>query len=214
MAVCMKGNLGWPDHPRSDDEHAVSPVRGAVKPRDFCRCYQKEIFAPVMRSSSILHLLSSLSPSRHVLLISSHALLPFIHLLRRYRLLTARPPAPPLPPPSSLLPPPSAAVSTSVLRFILPHIPTRSGNGTAIFTGSRVAARYFQNFIKVGQIGINVPIPVLIPYFFVTGSKKSMLSDLYFYGKNAVQFYTRTETITSNWKLPQNIRIVFSPPPS
>jgi len=85
------------------------------------------------------------------------------------------------------------------------------GNGTAIFTGSGVASRYFQNSIKVGQIGINVPIPVPIPYFSFTGSKKSMLGDLYFYGKNAVQFYTRTKTITSNWnqKLPQDIRMAM-----
>ncbi|EKX40881.1 hypothetical protein GUITHDRAFT_158284 [Guillardia theta CCMP2712] len=85
------------------------------------------------------------------------------------------------------------------------------GNGTAIFTSSGVAARYFQNSIKVGQIGINVPIPVPIPYFSFTGSKKSMLGDLYFYGKNAVQFYTRTKTITSNWnqKLPQDIRMAM-----
>ncbi len=34
------------------------------------------------------------------------------------------------------------------------------GNGTAIFTSSGEAARRFQRGVKVGMIGINVPIPV------------------------------------------------------
>jgi malonate-semialdehyde dehydrogenase (acetylating)/methylmalonate-semialdehyde dehydrogenase len=57
------------------------------------------------------------------------------------------------------------------------------GNGTAIFTSSGVSARQFQNQIEVGQIGINTAIPVPLPFFSFTGSKKSMLGDLHFYGK-------------------------------
>ena len=34
------------------------------------------------------------------------------------------------------------------------------GNGTAIFTRSGAAARKFQSEIDVGQVGVNVPIPV------------------------------------------------------
>ncbi|KAJ3197007.1 Methylmalonate-semialdehyde dehydrogenase [acylating] mitochondrial [Irineochytrium annulatum] len=39
------------------------------------------------------------------------------------------------------------------------------GNGTAIFTNSGSAARKFQEEIDVGQVGINVPIPVPLPMF-------------------------------------------------
>jgi malonate-semialdehyde dehydrogenase (acetylating)/methylmalonate-semialdehyde dehydrogenase len=63
------------------------------------------------------------------------------------------------------------------------------GNGTGIFTQSGAVARKFQNEIDVGQVGINVPIPVPVPIFSFTGS----------YGKQAVQFYTQTKTVTTRW---------------
>eukprot|EP00286_Rhodomonas_abbreviata_P028121 CAMPEP_0181312576 /NCGR_PEP_ID=MMETSP1101-20121128/13772_1 /TAXON_ID=46948 /ORGANISM="Rhodomonas abbreviata, Strain Caron Lab Isolate" /LENGTH=543 /DNA_ID=CAMNT_0023419439 /DNA_START=18 /DNA_END=1649 /DNA_ORIENTATION=- len=75
------------------------------------------------------------------------------------------------------------------------------GNGTAIFTKSGAAARHFQHTVEVGQIGINVPIPVPLPFFSFTGSKKSMLGDLHFYGKAGINFYTRPKTITSHWSV-------------
>jgi malonate-semialdehyde dehydrogenase (acetylating)/methylmalonate-semialdehyde dehydrogenase len=73
------------------------------------------------------------------------------------------------------------------------------GNGTGIFTQSGSVARKFQNEIDVGQVGINVPIPVPVPFFSFTGSRGSKLGDLGPYGKQAVQFYTQTKTITSRW---------------
>ena len=73
------------------------------------------------------------------------------------------------------------------------------GNGTAIFTQSGGAARKFQNEIDVGQVGINVPIPVPVPYFSFTGSRGSKLGDLGPYGKQVVQFYTQTKTVTARW---------------
>ena len=73
------------------------------------------------------------------------------------------------------------------------------GNGTGIFTQSGAAARKFQNEIDVGQVGINVPIPVPVPSFSFTGSRGSKLGDLGPYGKQAIQFYTQTKTITSRW---------------
>ena len=73
------------------------------------------------------------------------------------------------------------------------------GNGTAIFTQSGAAARKFQNEIDVGQVGINVPIPVPVPFFSFTGSRGSKLGDLGPYGKQVVQFYTQTKTVTSRW---------------
>jgi malonate-semialdehyde dehydrogenase (acetylating)/methylmalonate-semialdehyde dehydrogenase len=73
------------------------------------------------------------------------------------------------------------------------------GNGTGIFTQSGAAARKFQNEIDVGQVGINVPIPVPVPFFSFTGSRGSKLGDLGPYGKQAVQFYTHTKTVTARW---------------
>lgn len=74
-----------------------------------------------------------------------------------------------------------------------------NGNGTAIFTQSGAAARRFQEDIDVGQVGINVPIPVPVPLFSFTGSRASKLGDLGPYGKQVIQFYTQTKTITARW---------------
>ncbi|GAB3626536.1 methylmalonate-semialdehyde dehydrogenase [Pandoraea terrae] len=73
------------------------------------------------------------------------------------------------------------------------------GNGTGIFTQSGAVARKFQSEIDVGQVGINIPIPVPVPYFSFTGSRGSKLGDLGPYGKQVVQFYTQTKTVTSRW---------------
>lgn len=73
------------------------------------------------------------------------------------------------------------------------------GNGTAIFTGSGSAARKFQHEVDAGQVGLNVPIPVPLPFVSFTGSRASIRGDLHFYGQQGVQFYTQTKTVTSNW---------------
>ncbi|MOA48622.1 Methylmalonate-semialdehyde dehydrogenase [acylating] [compost metagenome] len=51
----------------------------------------------------------------------------------------------------------------------------------------------------MGQVGINVPIPVPVPMFSFTGSRASKLGDLGPYGKQVVQFYTQTKTVTARW---------------
>jgi malonate-semialdehyde dehydrogenase (acetylating)/methylmalonate-semialdehyde dehydrogenase len=73
------------------------------------------------------------------------------------------------------------------------------GNGVALFTQSGAAARRFQSEVDVGQVGINVPIPVPVPFFSFTGSRGSKLGDLGPYGKQVVQFYTQTKTVTARW---------------
>lgn len=73
------------------------------------------------------------------------------------------------------------------------------GNGTSIFTNSGAAARKFQHEIEVGQIGVNLPIPVPLPFFSFTGWRKSFFGDLHSYGKQGVRFYTETKTITARW---------------
>jgi malonate-semialdehyde dehydrogenase (acetylating)/methylmalonate-semialdehyde dehydrogenase len=73
------------------------------------------------------------------------------------------------------------------------------GNGVGLFTQSGAAARKFQSEIDIGQVGINIPIPVPVPFFSFTGSRGSKLGDLGPYGKQVVQFYTQTKTVTSRW---------------
>ena len=80
-----------------------------------------------------------------------------------------------------------------------------NGNGTSIFTNSGWAARKFENEIDVGQVGINVPIPVPVAYFSFTGSRASKLGDLGPNGKQAVQFWTQTKTVTARWFEPENV---------
>ncbi len=73
------------------------------------------------------------------------------------------------------------------------------GNGTSIFTASGAAARKYQHNILVGQVGINVPIPVPLPFFSFTGWRGSFYGDQHAYGKQAVRFYTETKTVTARW---------------
>jgi malonate-semialdehyde dehydrogenase (acetylating)/methylmalonate-semialdehyde dehydrogenase len=73
------------------------------------------------------------------------------------------------------------------------------GNGTAIFTSSGASAHKFKHEIDVGQVGVNLPIPVPLPFFSFTGSRGSKLGDLGPYGKQVIEFYTQTKTITERW---------------
>lgn len=79
-----------------------------------------------------------------------------------------------------------------------------NGNGTSIFTNSGWAARHYEADIDVGQVGINVPIPVPVAFFSFTGSRASKLGDLGPNGKQAIQFWTQTKTVTSRWFEPDN----------
>ena len=50
------------------------------------------------------------------------------------------------------------------------------------------------------MVGINVPIPVPLPFFSFTGWKNSFYGDLAMYGKSGVHFFTQPKTVTTNWK--------------
>ncbi len=80
----------------------------------------------------------------------------------------------------------------------------RYGNGTSIFTRDGDAAREFADRVNVGQVGINVPIPVPASFFSFGGWKESAFGDLNQYGTDAVRFYTELKKITSRW--PTGIR--------
>jgi len=73
------------------------------------------------------------------------------------------------------------------------------GNGTAIFTSSGEAARRFQRGVRVGMIGINVPIPVPMAYYSFGGWKDSLFGDKHIHGPEGVSFYTRAKVVTSRW---------------
>lgn len=73
------------------------------------------------------------------------------------------------------------------------------GNGTCIFTRDGEAARYFSDNIKVGMVGINVPLPVPVAYHSFGGWKRSLFGDLHAYGPDGVRFYTKRKTVTQRW---------------
>ena len=78
------------------------------------------------------------------------------------------------------------------------------GNGTAIFTRDGDAARNFSHRIKIGMVGVNVPIPVPLAYHSFGGWKRSLFGDHYIHGPEGVRFYTRMKTVTTRW--PSGIR--------
>ena len=73
------------------------------------------------------------------------------------------------------------------------------GNGTCLFTRDGEAARYFADNIKVGMVGINVPLPVPVAYHSFGGWKRSLFGDLSAHGPDSIRFYTRRKTITQRW---------------
>lgn len=73
------------------------------------------------------------------------------------------------------------------------------GNGTAVFTSSGEAARTFQRAVRVGMVGVNVPIPVPVGWHSFGGWKDSLFGQSHIYGPESVQFYTRGKVVTSRW---------------
>ncbi len=73
------------------------------------------------------------------------------------------------------------------------------GNGTCLFTRDGEAARYFTDNIKVGMVGVNVPLPVPVASHSFCGWKRSAFGDHGMYGPDSVHFFTRRKTITQRW---------------
>src|SRR5271156_4427856 len=73
------------------------------------------------------------------------------------------------------------------------------GNGVAIFTRDGDAAREFASRVKVGMVGINIPIPVPLAYHTFGGWKRSAFGDINQHGPEGVRFYTRIKTVTQRW---------------
>ena len=73
------------------------------------------------------------------------------------------------------------------------------GNGVAIFTRDGRAARDFAARVRVGMVGINVPIPVPVAYHSFGGWKRSGFGDANQHGMEGVRFYTKVKTVTARW---------------
>lgn len=73
------------------------------------------------------------------------------------------------------------------------------GNGTAVFTSSGESARTFQREVKVGMIGVNVPIPVPVAWHSFGGWKDSLFGESHVYGPEGIKFYTRGKVVTQRW---------------
>ena len=73
------------------------------------------------------------------------------------------------------------------------------GNGTSIYTRDGDVGRTFSSKIKVGMVGINIPIPVPVAYHSFGGWKKSLFGDHNMHGLEGIRFYTKLKTITSKW---------------
>jgi malonate-semialdehyde dehydrogenase (acetylating)/methylmalonate-semialdehyde dehydrogenase len=73
------------------------------------------------------------------------------------------------------------------------------GNGVAVFTRDGNVAREFVRNIKVGMVGVNVPLPVPMAFNSFGGWKRSLFGDHHAYGPEAVRFYTRHKAVMQRW---------------
>jgi len=73
------------------------------------------------------------------------------------------------------------------------------GNGVAVFTRDGNVAREFVHNIKVGMVGVNVPLPVPMAFNSFGGWKRSLFGDHHAYGPEAVRFYTRHKAVMQRW---------------
>jgi len=73
------------------------------------------------------------------------------------------------------------------------------GNGVSCFTRDGGIARAFARTIKVGMVGINVPIPVPMAWHSFGGWKRSLFGDHHAYGEEGMRFYSRYKSVMQRW---------------
>ncbi|KPN90173.1 CoA-acylating methylmalonate-semialdehyde dehydrogenase [Pseudomonas nunensis] len=73
------------------------------------------------------------------------------------------------------------------------------GNGVSCFTSDGGIARAFARTIKVGMVGINVPIPVPMAWHSFGGWKRSLFGDHHAYGEEGIRFYSRYKSVMQRW---------------
>ncbi|WP_191487049.1 CoA-acylating methylmalonate-semialdehyde dehydrogenase [Pseudomonas sp. FEN] len=73
------------------------------------------------------------------------------------------------------------------------------GNGVSCFTSDGGVARAFARNIRVGMVGINVPIPVPMAWHSFGGWKRSLFGDHHAYGEEGLRFYSRYKSVMQRW---------------
>ena len=73
------------------------------------------------------------------------------------------------------------------------------GNGTSIYTSDGEISRHFTTNVKIGMVGVNVPIPVPMAFHSFGGWKQSLYGDHSMHGMEGINFYTKLKTTTSRW---------------
>jgi malonate-semialdehyde dehydrogenase (acetylating) / methylmalonate-semialdehyde dehydrogenase len=73
------------------------------------------------------------------------------------------------------------------------------GNGTSIYTSDGEISRHFTTNVKIGMVGVNVPIPVPMAFHSFGGWKQSLFGDHSMHGMEGINFYTKLKTTTSRW---------------
>ena len=82
-------------------------------------------------------------------------------------------------------------MGTDMKDYILP---------AAVTMGGLIGTQFTKNeYIQLGLVGVNVPLPVPVAYHSFGGWKRSLFGDLHAYGPDAVRFYTKRKTITQRW---------------
>ena len=81
------------------------------------------------------------------------------------------------------------------------------GNGAAIFTRDGAATKRFVDDVEAGQVGVNIPIP--FPTFFHSfgGWKDSAFAESKLFGPGALNFCTRTKTVSVRWPDPATSKV-------
>jgi malonate-semialdehyde dehydrogenase (acetylating)/methylmalonate-semialdehyde dehydrogenase len=57
--------------------------------------------------------------------------------------------------------------------------------------------------VKVGMVGVNVPLPVPVAWHSFGGWKDSLFGDHHIYGPDGIRFYTRGKVVTQRWPEPK-----------
>ena len=78
------------------------------------------------------------------------------------------------------------------------------GNGSSIYTQDGDVARHFTTNVKIGMVGVNIPIPVPMAFHSFGGWKNSFFGSHAMHGIEGVNFFTKLKTVTSRW--PTSIR--------
>ncbi|MBI2859334.1 MAG: aldehyde dehydrogenase family protein, partial [Chloroflexi bacterium] len=73
------------------------------------------------------------------------------------------------------------------------------GNGHSIFTSGGQHARYFQDNVDSGNVGINIGVVAPMAFFPFGGMKDSFFGILHTQGREAIRFFTDSKVAIQRW---------------